>query len=763
MGSFLSVSVHHQSKDKRQRRSNRLSKPPPKQATVESPVSTYSASQQHQLSAESSSMCLQPAAAWQNPWTGASIPVNTYNPGSSGRRSHSLPSATSHPGTPWAPVYATRKCQSIVNEPRGSVLRSPAVSTRGSSTMSQRASLQAPRQGTFRSATFRGPPQSPLDQHLRRSYSAHSPSHRTHSAISRSTIEEAKSSNTHFMVDNQGFSLIRRRSLLTRPGVATRRSTKELTRRHTPRVGPEREQPNNHTGVPHTARQGCIPDTEDYTEEHTPRQPTMPLDRLRPPTPNEIEYTHLGALKLGSLRVVNGSASPCPSDRARHKCPGSTDPGMLSDCISEAESVHFERQDRRRVTPEATFNDKQSLPSTQRALTRDEIAATQAYPSSLSGCRPTTFPLQIPSSAYYPQNEDLPASPFSFEKSPTISQPLELGISAPDAEVPVSHNDRARAFPPQGCLKGTRYGRPRSPHQITDGGHNLITSVRCSHNDQAGKWSPSRVLATSDFRRLSPRRGDVVGNVQPLTRLELSDSGKKLRMHRQLSLRVSSSRHGLEAPNRPALMSSMCHETQQQRHLGRFRSTSLSILRDSHTLVSNPQYCGQLRSREGVSANLDCVPASTQRSNTATLRSLVGISNRGVYRAPYFESGASSVNVHDPFLNNHKEPVSHPGTDSYFALRLPGGLAVSNLHCPSVRSCPSLSEDGSTSTSQVGTTSDCGTQSGASSSSRSSVHSDSWLPISATGTRRLSVAEEELKPYAERSTPIILGSSRSRI
>ncbi|OJD12829.1 hypothetical protein AJ78_06631 [Emergomyces pasteurianus Ep9510] len=36
---------------------------------------------------------------------------------------------------------------------------------------------------------------------------------------------------------------------------------------------------------------------------------------LRASTPSDLEYSHLGRLKLGSLRVVNGSASPAPSDR----------------------------------------------------------------------------------------------------------------------------------------------------------------------------------------------------------------------------------------------------------------------------------------------------------------------------------------------------------------------------------------------------------------------------------------------------------------
>ena len=41
----------------------------------------------------------------------------------------------------------------------------------------------------------------------------------------------------------------------------------------------------------------------------------------RPVSPNELGYSHLGRLKFGSLRVVNGAVSPTPSSKRQTSCP----------------------------------------------------------------------------------------------------------------------------------------------------------------------------------------------------------------------------------------------------------------------------------------------------------------------------------------------------------------------------------------------------------------------------------------------------------
>ncbi|KAL8781776.1 MAG: hypothetical protein Q9194_000136 [Teloschistes cf. exilis] len=97
-------------------------------------------------------------------------------------------------------------------------------------------------------------------------------------------------------------SPIRRRSLYT-PGIATR-SPEDILRKPPP---PEH----------------CTPQaTRDYY--YNPACPqSSPLSRLANlkssphgrSTPVDLDYAHLGALKLGTLRVTNGAASPIPRDR----------------------------------------------------------------------------------------------------------------------------------------------------------------------------------------------------------------------------------------------------------------------------------------------------------------------------------------------------------------------------------------------------------------------------------------------------------------
>ncbi|GLA42650.1 hypothetical protein AnigIFM63309_011195 [Aspergillus niger] len=122
-------------------------------------------------------------------------------------------------------------------------------------------------------------------------------------------------------VDSQGFSIIRRRSLLTRPGIATRRPARDTARRLSSPVVREPTPSLNYLNET-SASPRLLPSGYEDDACGLP----SPVTRFRPATPNEFEYTHLGALKLGSLRVVNGSASPCPSDRTRLNRPNSPDP-----------------------------------------------------------------------------------------------------------------------------------------------------------------------------------------------------------------------------------------------------------------------------------------------------------------------------------------------------------------------------------------------------------------------------------------------------
>lgn len=106
-------------------------------------------------------------------------------------------------------------------------------------------------------------------------------------------------------------SLIRRRSLLATPGVATRNSPVEGKRRtwnswRTPQLDSQEEAKWQH-------QEKAKPLTRTAALELTEEGRESPVPRAR--TPADMEYSHLGTLELGSLRIANGEPSPAASAR----------------------------------------------------------------------------------------------------------------------------------------------------------------------------------------------------------------------------------------------------------------------------------------------------------------------------------------------------------------------------------------------------------------------------------------------------------------
>lgn len=312
------------------RRSNRLSKP---------------------LTKKSSTVQLQPEPdrassgsgliGWQNPWVGHNISSNV-------EKRSSYPKKAEIPPT----LFET---ESPEESPTGerSLDYDPAPDKRRSA----RSSLvtAGSRRTSYQSET--GSLSSPVSEHVpSRASSTRTALQRHNSAVYEN---RATSSNTHFLVGNQRFSLTRRRSLLTRPGVATRRTTGAVRRVPSPIGEPTHPNDDSHESA---VLQWPLPLTQ------------RPPSPVRPTSPTDARYTQLGALKLGSLRVVNGSASPCPSDRIPLSAVSAPAPGL------GLENVEV-------VGP-------------SRGVT-----------------------LEIPSFSDTQKSNDVPDSPFSFEKSPTIMAP----------------------------------------------------------------------------------------------------------------------------------------------------------------------------------------------------------------------------------------------------------------------------------------------------------------------------------------------------
>jgi hypothetical protein len=123
-----------------------------------------------------------------------------------------------------------------------------------------------------------------------------------------SSLNEPGLSRPTSIVNRSTSSLTRRRSLLVTPGVATRNSPVENIRRtwsswKTPRMDTEEDAKwKRHDTVenPSLARTTVLHVAEEGQEPSTPRAQT----------PSDMEYSHIGTLQLGSLKIANGEPSP---------------------------------------------------------------------------------------------------------------------------------------------------------------------------------------------------------------------------------------------------------------------------------------------------------------------------------------------------------------------------------------------------------------------------------------------------------------------
>ncbi|KAJ5992908.1 hypothetical protein N7451_008632 [Penicillium sp. IBT 35674x] len=320
MGNLQSTSTKNDN-----RRSNRLSKPLTKKLTFSSPHLSHSEDESPELATG--------LIGWQNPWVSSTISEvkNVPDSGTSRVTSpiESVPASLE--------LGATRRSVS----PRGAL--PPRSSSFSAASVGKRASQPVMSPTSSLSIASEQP---------RRANSVQISLQRQRSVVYDNAMEDAASSNTHFLVGNQRFSLTRRRSLLTRPGVATRRTTGAIRRMPSPIGEPEMDESES------TLANWRLPPRQ--------RPPLASAPPARPTSPADARYTQLGALKLGSLRVVNGSASPCPSERV----PLNRAPGLGLEAI-------------------------QTCPAT-------------LEPCSVSGMK---------------RSDDAPGSPFSFEKSPTIAVP----------------------------------------------------------------------------------------------------------------------------------------------------------------------------------------------------------------------------------------------------------------------------------------------------------------------------------------------------
>ncbi|KAJ5321087.1 hypothetical protein N7476_004089 [Penicillium atrosanguineum] len=426
MGNLQSTSAKDET-----RRANRLSKPLTKKLAL-------STSQPSHLEPDRPEL-LTGLIGWQNPWVGSQISRDIRA---------SYPKATEIP-----PTLFEAEPDSAVQSPTESPTLSPTQSLKEpslepvsphSGSFSSNPSM---RRASYQPGTWNEYSQAPpVPERPRRANSTQTTLQRHRSVIYESPIEDATSSNTAFLVGNQRFSLTRRRSLLTRPGVATRRTTGAVRRVPSPIGEPE--------------------SSDDPIESQGLQWPLPPRERIslpvslpaRPTSPADPRYTQLGALKLGSLRVVNGSASPCPSDRTPVGQTHATAPGLG---LKNVETV---------------------------------------------GKRGST--LEIPLVSDMKKSDDLPGSPFSFEKSPIMAGPRSKPIFPGEEDEGIAMCDvhLGKSAVDAGVDQSTLRSLNKS-----DSGYSSATSVRSLQRSQTRASFDSQ---TSSYCAADSTKSVFIGNDQ---------------------------------------------------------------------------------------------------------------------------------------------------------------------------------------------------------------------------------------------------------
>ncbi|OJJ87240.1 uncharacterized protein ASPGLDRAFT_23271 [Aspergillus glaucus CBS 516.65] len=468
MGSFHSIPSRSG-----RRRTNRLSKPLTKKVSFLRPISRKSPPTNSSITSPVSPRSIPR----KTPLNSASVPVNPSVSNHHDPLPQSLRSAPSQSKS-LRRVSAWSRNKSVAEEENPDKHRHdlPSPNPSAAASMSRRPSLRPTRRASFQPESLRDvfqPGNTPGQP--KRSYSVQSLPQSPRGTIYEDALEEATSSNTYFMVDNQRFSLTRRRSLLTRPGVATRKSSQQSVRRLSPPINQDPESPSDGFAERQTLLQPPFPETEDATAKSI-----FASTSTRPDTPSDFEYTHLGALKLGSLRVVNGSASPSSSDRTRLDISRSTSPEISSDDVYTKESTVTNHTNSRKL-----YGHRSSSGSKWKTTSSD------------------TSMFQISAS---PDKEDVPGSPFSFEKSPTMATfPRHASFLTQEEDEGISLPNEKSLIDDGASLLWKAHMRPhdRKRHSRSlakaDSGYSSATSARSS------QYKPTRRSIDSQRPERQPR------------------------------------------------------------------------------------------------------------------------------------------------------------------------------------------------------------------------------------------------------------------
>ncbi|GAD93517.1 hypothetical protein ACLA_088250 [Paecilomyces variotii No. 5] len=487
MGGSQSTQRPPESSQRQQRRpSNRLSKPP--RSNSSSSLMKANAPSTETPQRESSA---RPPLDWRDPWTRNSAPdiaLDSANDERGHRRVQSFPSysVASFEGPPRTPVDRGNRSWSYIGDSAGGPSRQLSRSSSQASNFSVRRSSLAESSRT-RLPLARIQPQ--------RIHSYHFEPQDLQHAIQESPAEDPKYHQDFSSGDAHRFSLIRRKSLLT-PGLATR----------------EPESPYRHSySEPLNANS---PSVEASRTSQWPLYEPDGLFLESPPTasqpigassPNEHEYAQLGVLRFGSLRVVNGASSPSSSDRSIRQglSPPAKRPGDRSSESSRSRD-EYRKSDTRFPRFDQDADEQATSPPTGGAHGLPKARPAAEPESSLSSTPrgrhqrivsspPSTLKISSQSSdGKATEKNDVPDSPFSFEKSPTLPTPPrnsalfpvrvdDEAIHLTDSDITSSETSRSKLELPAGSdsaiQDGMQQARRSRAGDKSDSGYSSTTSI----------------------------------------------------------------------------------------------------------------------------------------------------------------------------------------------------------------------------------------------------------------------------------------------
>lgn len=227
--------------------------------------------------------------------------------------------------------------------------------------------------------------------------------------------------------DTQLYAPIRRRSLLQH-GVATRNSWVENDPRQSlPSQSQSQSDIQNYYYDPAKSTSSPLAELAIMV----PRFPEYASDEPRARTPNDFDYGHIGAFKLGSLRITNGAASPVPSletigrQSGDHANSGDSQPPTRKTLGQRSHTVSVPAEKYKPVwitTSESPLAHEFVLPQTPKSLKVNTHLPLPEY-SAFNFTNGHSTSRSVELAREY--QESLVLSPFSFDESPPASPKLE--------------------------------------------------------------------------------------------------------------------------------------------------------------------------------------------------------------------------------------------------------------------------------------------------------------------------------------------------